>query len=87
MAERLKLHFAVTFNGSTDPGQVAAFFAALAPFANQRACRTCDYGDSPDCGHDSRAERVCAAPVGAFDCAVVPCLGSCSNPAGGEGRG
>lgn len=59
------------------------FWAALAPYAKQRACRTCDYGDSPDCGHESRAERVCAAPVGDFDCAVVPCLGSCANPAGG----
>jgi hypothetical protein len=77
------VHLMVEVTYQAEPGQVAAFRAALARWAPARACRTCDYGNDPACGHEGRAERVCAAPVGDFDCAVVPCLGSCANPAGG----
>lgn len=62
--------------------ELYAFFAKL---ATTRACRTCDYGNSPDCGHAERAKKVCSAPVGDFDCAVIPCLGACSNPGGDRG--
>lgn len=62
-----------------------ALLAAFAKLGTTRACRTCDYGDSPDCGHAERAKRVCSAPVGDFGCAVIPCLGACSNPGATDG--
>ena len=62
--------------------QSAALWSTLARLGGPRACRTCDYGNDPGCRHEQRAERVCTAPVGNFDCAAVPCLGACSTPAG-----
>lgn len=60
--------------------QAAELLAATAHLATTRACRTCDYGDSPLCGHEERAKRTCSAPVGDFGCAISPCLGACANP-------
>lgn len=76
----------ISFEGHLDPAQHAALWAALRPLITTRACRTCDYGDSPDCGHEQRAQRTCAAPVGDYDCAALPCLGACATPRG-ERRG
>lgn len=71
--------FQIEFRGTVTPD----LWRAIASLSRTRACRTCDYGDSPECGHEERAKRVCAAPVGGSGCAALPCLGACSNPPGG----
>jgi hypothetical protein len=68
------------FQGRIDPERAAEFWRALRSLITTRACRTCDYGDSPACGHERRAQRVCAAPTGDLDCAILPCLGACATP-------
>ncbi len=78
----MRASISLTFRGQGFPD----FLAAVAALATTRACRTCDYGDSELCGHEKRAVRVCAAPVGNSDCAILPCLGSCSNPPADQAR-
>lgn len=74
----------IRFKAQLTPERSAELWRALAPIFTTRACRTCDYGDSPECGHERRAGRICAAPVGVVDCAIVPCLGGCATPKPGE---
>lgn len=71
----------IRFQASLSAEQSAELWRALRPLFTTRACRTCDYGDSPECGHEQRAQRVCQAPIGDVDCAALPCLGACANPA------
>lgn len=72
--------FSARFKTELNPEQSAELWSALAKLAVTRACRTCDYGDDPACGHEQRAQRVCQAPVGDFDCAITPCLGARATP-------
>lgn len=72
--------FSMQFKMQLSPERSAELWATLAKLARSRACRTCDYGDDPACGHEQRAQRACQAPVGDFDCAITPCLGACATP-------
>lgn len=57
--------------------QLRAAFVAL---MTTRACRTCDYGDSPGCEHEQRALEVCTDPVGDTGCGNLACPGACTTP-------
>lgn len=58
----------------------ARLWGLIAKLPGPRACRTCDYGDSPSCNHEARERQVCQAPEGNFGCSILPCLGACSTP-------
>lgn len=72
--------FNARFEMQLSPERSAELWSALAKLATTRACRTCDYGDDPACGHDQRAKRVCQAPGDEVDCPILPCLGACAKP-------